>query len=60
MSILNERAPQAARMGGFTLAEVTTVMAILGFLFLVLGMTPGRTRTSTAGSRPTGRWLRTI
>ncbi len=39
MSILNERAPQAARMRGFTLAEVTTVMAILGFVFLILGMT---------------------
>lgn len=39
MSILNERAAQAARMRGFTLPEVITVVAILGFLFLVLGMT---------------------
>ncbi len=39
MSILNERAPQAARMRGFTLVEVSTVVAILGFVFLILGMT---------------------
>ena len=52
MSILNERAAQAARMRGFTLPEVITVVAILGFLFLALGMT---LQTSQRAAKQTDR-----